>query len=309
MSRAPEIILPSYLGANYLELVQGENGCDWRQRSAEDDISRIVAAKLIEKKQMLDEVPHDEIGLNLPRMARFLGKHGLHMSPIAAVDEAGQQDINKIMGFDTSPDTQTFGSYFPLLDFTYVVRGAREAAEGTVAIEGSGIHELTHANQPHRDVAYYVCEGDARDIVYYPIRFGFVEQKGGHATGNLLEEGLAQLMSHKYRIEILGLDQSFQNGRRIETPAAYAMQLLIAEDPQIFPAILADRSDKTGLHEFPQRVNALAPGLLDILNSAAYGDKSAWEAVNTITNRLYKGDPEKALEAAALRDYQYLKAA
>jgi hypothetical protein len=301
---APEVGLSQRLEqANYFEWIDGEGSSYWRPRSLEDDITQTAVAELIDKRQKLEKVPHDERELNLPRMASYLGNCGLGMRPIVGVDECAQQTINNIMGYNTQP----LGSYFPLVHFGYVLRGQREAAEGTVAIEGSGIHEITHFNsdQAGLDIAMHVEEDGS--IRTFPKQCGLrVELEDGSAEGDLLEEMKAEYNSHRYRSWVLGPKQ-YTQGDSIDPPGAYAMLLLAAKDPHIPRAMLADLTDSPNSVEYRQRIEALSPGLSVVLAAARYG--SAQKAVDIIIDTLFNGDSNEASEAVAVLNLSIPQAA
>jgi hypothetical protein len=332
-----EILLPHLNRANYLYSTGGENGTDRRQAHIGDDSSQRVIGELGRLSRELAEVPHDETGLDLQRVAGFLDEHGLAMKPFMAVDEAGQHSIDEIIDYTPPPKIQTLGSYMPLLDFTYVLRGSHETANGPIATEACVVHEIAHANQPYWDILSFEREDVVSGIGYCLMRNGFTSHEEDEAQGNFFEEGFAALMQHKYITRALGSTDGFLGSsepqklnlnpdaayllpgcylyKSTETSApqwhtsahaAYGMQLLIAKDPALFPAMLAARKGSGGLHEFARRVDALDSGLHGVLNAKPYSEMRFLEAAHSIVDRLYGGDPEKALAAAAEQDFREL---
>lgn len=326
-------ILSAHLrGANFLYAPDGEGSNKWVQSNLSDDNSQQVMAELGEIGNRLAEIPHDESGLNVLRVANFFERHGLDAKPLAGVDEDGQQAINEVMGFGRGP-TDTVASHFPLLGFTYVLRKPGETAEESAIRETSVVHETSHANQPYRDILTFRRPKVGAGIGYALLRNGFTTHAGKHKGGSYFEEGFASLMSHIYMTEELGLRNGFlgitkPHELRTETDdiyllpgnylsrgseegwvrwapsahAAYGMQLLIAKDPALFPALISSRTGSVGLREFAGRIEALDAGLYAQLRSHPYEERRFRQATSYIISRLYDGSQQKALDAASEQD-------
>lgn len=322
--------------ANFLYAPGGENSESWLQSNAEDAVSQRVIAELGAISQKLSQLPHDETGFNTLRIAGFFQRYGLASKPFIGVDEEGQQSINEIMGFGRGP-TKTVASHFPLSGFTYVVRGMDEDDNESKTREATVVHESAHANQPYMDVLVFERPADD-DIGYTLLRNGFTSRSAGkdkksQTTGSYYEEGFASLMSHKYINEELGyrdglldtvkpLELTVESDNSYMLPgsyvyrgsvtgtvkwatsahAAYGLQLLISKDPEMFPTILAARKGAAGLREFAGRVDALDHGLYTHLRNQPYDEMHFRKSTNYIIDRLYDGDPHKALEVAAQQD-------
>jgi hypothetical protein len=326
-------ILSEHLrGANFLYAPEGEGSSKWIQSKASDGHCQQVITELSEISQRLAEIPHDESGLNIPRVSGFFERHGLNAKPFVGIDEDGQQDINDIMGFGRGP-TETVASHFPLLGFTYVLRKPDETAEEFAIRETSVVHETSHANQPYRDILTFRRPKVGAGIGYTLLRNGFTAHAGKRKGGSYFEEGFASVMSHKYMTEELGLSSGFLDitkpyELRTETDdkyllpgsylcrgseegwvrwapsahAAYGMQLLIAKDPAIFPALLASRTGVDGMREFIGRVKALDAGIYGELRNQPYEEMRFRQATHYIIERLYDGNQQVALAAASEQD-------
>ena len=334
-----EILSAHLRGANFLYAPDGEDTDRWVQSKVSDDNCQQVMAELGEIGHRLAEIPHDESGLNVLRVAKFFGRHGLDAKPFVGVDEDGQKAINEVMGFGRGP-TDTVASHFPLLGFTYVLRTPDETAEESAIRETSVVHETSHANQPYRDILTFRRPKVGAGIGYTLLRNGFTTHIGKRKGGSYFEEGFASMMSHIYMTEELGLRNGFlgitkPHELRTETDdiyllpgsylcrgseegwvrwapsahAAYGMQLLMAKDPAIFPALISSRTGSAGLREFTGRVEALDAGLYAQLRSHPYEESRFRQATNYIISRLYDGNQQRALETASEQDWGALIAA
>ncbi len=333
----PDAMYEHLQKANFLVAQNADNGRPWEKVDVDDKRSQRVIAELYQIAQKLAEIPHDETGLNVPRITRFFERYGLVSKPFVGIDEAGQQEVNEIMGFDRGK-TDTVASHFPLLGFTYVVRDPSETAKDSALKEASVVHENSHANQPFLDILMHERADDKNGISYKLLQNGFTYHENGKESGSGLEEAFAGMMGHRYMVEELGLTRGFMD--RIEplrlevepntayllpgsylyestTPGAvawarsahvaYGMQLLIAKDPEIFPALIQSRLGIDGHYEFARRINALgATGLYDMLRDTPYKEMSLRKAARYIIDKVYSGDQGLALVAAADQDTQYL---
>lgn len=304
---------------------------DWDDSRCQQTVAEITSIGL-----KLAEVPHDESGLDTSRIAQFFARFGLASKTFNGVDQEGQQAINGIMGFGRGL-TQTVGSYFPLLDFTYVLRGSTEITSETIVTEEKAVHEGSHANQPSLDVLIYQRN---QGLGYRLLRNGFAHGDAHHRRGDFFEEGFAGLMEHKYITKELNLTNGLldrttpyklnvnpfttyllpgsflrkgsEDGWVVwdtSAHAAYGMQLLVAQDPNIFDAMLTARKNPNSLREFALRVNALGVGMYDRLSRFSYKEMQFRQAANYIIEVLYDGNQEDALAAAAAQDSKLLIAA
>lgn len=342
--------------ASYLYSASGEDGINWRQVHSEAETSQQVISELARINDKLADVPHNEAGLDVPRITSFLNRYGLITKPFVGVDEAGKKAINEVLN---CPDKTTqLAGYVPNLDFIYVLRGSREAAQSPEVSEANIVHEQFHSNQSFQNILTYKGESSQSRIGYYMLRNGFVVhmQSFGNTTeversaqipqnrkyGNYFEEGGAQFMQHLYVTKELGLSNGFldrsdpqeinekvdestsasyllpgsylssANGELIwhnSAHAAFGLQLLVAKDPAIFRAMLEARSTTAGLREFAGRIAALGHGIYRSLSECTYGQTQFAEATHYIIERLYDGDPVKALDAVTKEHFRGLMAA
>lgn len=338
-----EILLPHLEDASFLYSAGGNNDRDFQRVDRDHETSQWVIAELGRKSLALAEVAHNETGLNQKGINDYFGRYGLAGKSFVGVDEKGQQDINNKMGYGYGP-TQTVANHFPLLDFTYVLRGAYETARGSAAIEAEVVHELFHAYKPPQwEILMWRLSASDR-IVYSLRRNGFVSHSDDVTHGSYLEEGGAEIMQLKYVTEELGLPNGFLNrtkpqkvveemGKYLFTEyllpgnylyattedgspkwhksahAAFGMQLLIAQDPAILSAMLTSRKDADSQQEFAGRINSLSSGLFSALNDYPYDHASFAEGTGLIIDTLYDGDRDRALQVALGRGYEEIVAA
>jgi hypothetical protein len=330
--------LPEHLqGARFFYAPGGEDTDYCIPANTTDDSSQVVITELRDIGVRLAELPRDERGLNIARITGFFERYGLAAKPFIGVDDAGQKAIDEIMQVTHEPD-ETVASHFPLLGFTYVVRKPDETAKESAALEANAVHELSHANHPHRDILTFTRIGGG--IGYILMRNGFTERIGGSRCGNYLEEGFAGLMEHLYITDELGLRNGFlgitqphkldmEPGSTYLLPGsylhpgteegfvkwlrsahpAYGLQLLMGKDPAIFSAMIAARKDIEGMHEFTGRIDALDAGLYSELRSHPYDEMRFRQATQYIINRLYDGNAQAAVATATEQDSTELIAA
>jgi hypothetical protein len=334
-----EIAVLHSVKANYFYAAEGEDGVNRQQVDAEHHTAQEAIIDIAGIRHGLDQVPHNEKRLDTQRMAGFLEQHGLLMKPFVGVSEDGQQSINEIMRFGRGA-TNTVAAYFPLQDFIYVLRGLREGVQGIKRTEADVVHEQFHANNPFRDILTFEDAALTSGIGYSLLRHGFVEVGGGQARGHYHEEAGAQYLRNLYITEELGLSNGLSKKAKpqkieVETDdiagnyflpasyvtesqktkkpiwhttahAAYGLQLMVARDPRIFPAMVRSGRETQSFDDYRDLVNGLYPHLYDTLGTYSYDPKQFALGTHYIIEKLYDGDANEALAAATTQAHRNL---
>lgn len=297
-------------------------------------IAQIEQGKARLQARILAGVTHNETGLDIARINGFLAEYGLVPETFIAVPDDKNREIEKFTELKSHGDHKIGGAYFGSANLVYALRNRKiEEKIGTAGTESTAVHEQSHANRII--VTGYAALGETvtRHAV---LRGGFqLADALFPSAGSYFEEGFAALMQNRYLTEkvgmrngLLGLDGTYDTSfidkiykiprsysdfqeiggilqPRLPIPAhaAYGMDLLIAQDPSIFDAMLRSRSDIAGLKEFAQRINALSPGLYTILRQQPYkqGGREFMAATSHIVDLLYDADPDQAATAVTDR--------
>ncbi len=311
----------------YISLYDGQAEYPYTGPADPNDVATVESYYGDMRARILHEVRHEETGLNVGRVAKFLDHYGLPMHDFIAVDSNDMPALENLVGGAGGDEAKTTGAYFAVLDLSYVVRNrAAEAANGPELTESLLVHEIGHASAKNKPLG--LARTQSGEIGTLLLRSGFsVKDNDGEERGSFFEEGFAGLMEHRYVTEELAMPNGFPqkagsqelslNGNPYKLPqsffvksskknkigisvsshSAYGIELLIAKDPAIFDAMLKSRTDIEGLREFAKRIEALSPGLYSALSRVPYETRDFMEATNLIIEKIYEGDQDKALEA------------
>jgi hypothetical protein len=321
--------------SHFFHMAGSEEMSSWQPTSADAPSSQKAIADIMQVRAELNEVPHSEQGMNISRMADFLDQRGIAMKPLNGVDLTAQRSVNGIIGYEPG-EVETLSSHIQLVDYTYVRRdGVYERIFGTAALEAFGIHEAAHDDELPHDILTRDQPGGR--ISYKSIRCGLADYRPIEA-GDYLAEAAAEYASHEYVTKELGNSNGFskstdpilisvdepghpdvnyllpasytyqnpQTGTRTwptSAHAAFGLQLLIAWDPSITPALWATRTDPTAVQDFAHRIDALDDGLYDKLRKPQYEWRKFARATGLIIDRLYGGDVQIAAQVATDIDY------
>ncbi|MET8876874.1 GNAT family N-acetyltransferase [Nocardia sp. NPDC004604] len=234
-------------------------------------------------------------GLNLDRVDSFLDGLGLHLATVVLVDSVRMPEllrfVRESIGLD-APELE--GWYLAVLDVVIVFRNSeREALNGPEYTESQIVHEVAHGSSRHALLRSVVSSTDTgHSLAMVIARTGHVLELPAGPIGRVLEEGFAEYVRGRY-IDSLGLrDGLLRNespgnysrtradgvqvaqpakymyrdvGDRLAAPfsasAAQIIDLLVAVDPLLWPALVRARNSVAGLREVAARIDAISLGL------------------------------------------------
>ncbi|MBF6333662.1 hypothetical protein [Nocardia transvalensis] len=261
------------------------------------DPGHIPAVFAAARDQIFDRFASETDGLDLDRIATYFDDLGLHRVSLLIIDHTRAEELTQLvhdtLGFEVSPEVS--GAYLAHLDTAFVFRNRDlEDHNGPEYTESVAVHELGHGSARHQMMRAVVLDGIG--TIVDPIRLGHIVQPpSGAVLGRFWEEGFAEYLSGRYVSDVLGLPRGLarraadtdiatgaRSGRTVQVPTKYffayppaassvaaggaalaaaALDLLVARDPALLPALLRARCTVTAQREVIARINALAPGL------------------------------------------------
>lgn len=279
------------------------------------------------RTSILSEVESDESGLDIARVNSFLSKKGMLPKPFVIIDPSELDHFKQVIGAPAN-SILPVAAYTPQFDFVFVLRDPDlEDLNGPEITESRLVHEQAHANNNFRTKAFWKYS-DGR-VKHEEVRTGFSILGDNWTEGSFYEEGFAELMSHKYITEELGLKGGlydwpgsarlivgdpnyrypgsylYNGGMTMPIHAAYGVELLIAKDPTILDAMHEARKTTEGLRMFANKVEALSTGLYTKLRKVAYDGISFVNANGLIVQTLYGGDYDKAVNQVGSKQNKF----
>jgi hypothetical protein len=314
--------------APYLRFIDDGSNYGLALPLSPDEISSMEARGAALRGAILSDVPHDNSGLDIERVTQFMQSYGLDMHPFITIASEHLPKLEEHLFLPVGKDGEIGGAHYASIDFAYITRFAEiEKTNGTVLTEGKIIHEQSHANTTHKKFLYIVKEDGTIELMR--LRMGFkVNTSGDTDQGAFFEEGFAATMQSLYILKNCGpqglsrwsgaqtmraadnkpykMPRSYfsheseddtMGSPNSASLAAFGIELLIAKDPLIFDAMLAARTSSEGLIEFAQRIEALGSDTYKMLRLQPYTAAHFMLATSSLVQRLYDGDPDKALGA------------
>lgn len=233
------------------------------------------------------------------------------------------------------------GIYIPEIDMVVVIRDPeKERLNGVIYTESILVHELAHASSMYRGfIKPFGKDVDA----YMTPRSGYCLPNSNSEWGWFLEEGFAELLRGKYKSKYMNrldknkLERSFNYGEldwddTLQTPdedniilpsplkyadlrsngvpgnksssyAAFALELILKRDPEIFPLLCEARKSLPSLRKLAKRLNKVSDGLYLYIQKGPYNMESFRSKLLYVINNISGGFKEAVKADGRLRDH------
>jgi hypothetical protein len=260
-----------------------------------DNVIVNISETLTAQRAEILKLPSQEDGMRMDRVHGFRERLGIPKKEIKVLEP---RDFQRAVAISGSRPRDNEGEYLYRHGVILVKRDPEMEAlnGGPEYTEGVVVHEIAHSEvmppEEYVDVTFNrrLFRTHA-NMDINTLRQGFVV--GNSSTelteGYPFEEGYAELIRGKYVEEELGMQYGFggklnpqdsepnlldkytvlevnESGNPNVTiiegaMPAFVLELLIAKDPMLFPALRESRRSVNGLREVAHRINAIKPGL------------------------------------------------
>jgi hypothetical protein len=257
------------------------------------------------KRAAILEMPSQEEGINLGRVHGYRERLGISRKEMRFLRPEEFAQALAIEGSDDQDDLDGF--YSPTLDLIVVKRNPElESLNGSEYTESVAIHEIVHSDT--EPPVFEVLEKTIGRLVSKKTvvsvkraRSGFREKVEARVEGLMIEEGLADYERGQYVEQELGrpggfvspTGKDFDRTGTIPIPGKYwsldrgddgsvsrswggksslsaaTLEILISQDPGLYTTLRANRRTPEGRRSVIDRMNAIKPGLYNLLNDAS----------------------------------------